>query len=201
MKKGKDIELPKIELKIVTVSVRLESLSDIMFNRFIDQSAEQRPPQQKMYLDTGNVVCLPAENIKAFLFGEFPAGCARKFEGKKGKDYMQVGLGHVFIKPSLIPFLRDGKPAAWKEFDGTVFKIDRSSPRVRKGNLSIKQNVIERPVLTHPWSLEFEIDIVENNSIDYQKLYNWFVSGGILLALGTHRPEYGRFTVTEWKLS
>jgi hypothetical protein len=29
-------------------------------------------------------------------------------------------------------------------------------------------------------------------------LYNWFTKGGLLIALGTYRPRFGRFSVRAW---
>jgi len=190
----------KVELKIDKIQVRLESLSDIMFDRFIDHSKDKRPAEQKFYLGAQNKVVFPATNIKYFLFGENPPGCAKSMEGKKGKGYIQTGCGHVFVQPSLVPFLDNKeKEILFKEFDGAKFRVDKDSGRTKQGSLSIKQEAKDRPVLCHPWILEFEITIVENILIDSTKLYNWFCKGGLLIAIGTHRPEYGRFTVTKWE--
>lgn len=186
-------------MEIKKIEVTLESLSDIMFDRFIDHSKEKRPAEQKFYLAENNKIVLPAENIFTFLFGETPGGCAKTFEGKKGKDYIRIGSGHVHIAPALIPFQDEKKKdIAFSGFNGK-FRIDQSAPRTKQGSLSIKQEVKDRPVLCYPWFLSFEISLVENNIINDTKLQNWFDKGGIMVALGTWRPRYGRFTVKRWE--
>lgn len=165
-----------------------------MFDRFIDYS--DHPPEQKLYLTDDNALVLPQDNIVAFLFGEDPAGCAKAFEGKRAKPYIRVGNSHVFIKESVAPFTRDGKPIKFDSFDDSdLWYIKESSGRTKQGARSIKQEVKPRPVLRLPWSLKFTIILVKNELIDETKLYNWFVSGGIQIGFGTYRPRYGRFNV------
>jgi len=181
------------------ISVKLSGLSDIMFDPFIDHSKEERPPEQKLYLYGENKLVLPAENIIAFLWGESPQGCARKFEGKAGKNYTSIGLGHVNVDPVIIPFTDNGKEIKFTGFDNGKLWIHEGSPRTKQGTLSIKQPRKKRPVLTLPWELSFTISYIKNNLIDDNKLYNWFVAGGLQIALGTYRPRFGRFEVSEWE--
>ena len=65
------------------IKVKVDGIADIMFDRFIDHSKMDIPPEQKLYLSGDNQVVFPSENIYAFLFGEDPQGCAKTFEGKK----------------------------------------------------------------------------------------------------------------------
>jgi len=186
-------------MDIKKIQVELDGLCDIMFDRFTDHSKEKRPPDQKLYLTGNNELVLPAENIIAFMFGENPAGCAKKFEGKQGKNYIAMGQGHVFIDPPLIPFERKEEKVIFKDFDNGNFWIHRAAPRTKQGTLSIKQEMKERPVLRLPWKLKFIITVVKNTTIDETKLYNWFVVGGMQIALGTYRPRFGRFEVAKWE--
>jgi len=188
-------------MEITEIDVRLDSLADIMFDRFIDHSKDERPPEQKLYLFRGNKLVLPAENIVSFLFGDDPPGCAKAFEGKKGKEYIRAGLGHVFINPVFIPFLRDEKEVIFKGFDVDYMYLHEGSGRTKQGSRSIKQPMKKRPVFCHPWSLEFKISVVKNSFIDETKLYNWFVRGGILISIGTYRPRFGRFEIAGWEPS
>lgn len=188
------------QIKKIEIAVKLASLSDIMFDRFIDYSLEKRPPEQKFYLMDENVLALPAENLSAFLVGQFPAGCAMTFEKKKWNDYSRIILGQLFFSPSLIPFLdAKGEKIRFGNFKDGHLRVDRSSPRVKNGRLSIKQEAKERPVLLHPWVLSFSIIMLENLLIDGTKLLNWFSNGGLLIGLGTWRPRYGRFFVEKWE--
>ena len=186
-------------MEVEKIGVRLEGLSHIMFDRFIDHSAEMRPPEQKFYLFGENQVVLPADNIIYFLFSENPPGCAKAFEGKQGKTYVQIGLGHVFIDPISIPFIKNDEPVIFDQFDNKCFQAYLAAGRTKKGTLSIKQEIKARPVLMQPWSLEFKITIIKNSHIDETKLYNWFVNGGFRIGLGTYRPRFGRFEVGKWE--
>ena len=97
-------------LEITKIKVEISGLSDIMFDRFIDHSKEMRPPEQKLYLAGENRLIPPAGNLDSFLFGmKPPPGCAGKFEGKQGKNYSTMGMGHVLIDPLEIDFMADGK--------------------------------------------------------------------------------------------
>lgn len=189
-------------MEVTKIKAGLGSMSDIQFDRFIDHSSEARPPEQKLYLGENNTLVLPSTNIiEGFLFGKKPAGCATSFEKPKSGQYIAVGLSHIAIKPSLIPFLDDkGKPIRFTKFDGKRFRISMDAARTQKGSMSIKQEAQPRPVLCLPWALSFEIMIVKNPLVDEAKLYNWFVQGGMQIALGNHRPVYGRFSVEEWEV-
>ena len=186
-------------MEIQKITVKLSGLSDICFDRFIDHSKEDRPPEQKLYLIEDNQVVLPASNIISFLFAEKNAGCAKLFEGKKSGPYLGIGQGHVFIDPQAIPFTGDkGKPVIWKDFKGK-FRILMEAGVTGTGKNVVKQEAKPRPVLILPWNLKFQITLLENTHIDSTKLYNWFVMGGIRIGLGNYRPRYGRFEVVEWK--
>lgn len=187
-------------MKHTKIDVTLSGLSDIMFDRFIDHSKENRPAEQKLYLIQGNKLILPAANIESFLFCENPPGCAKKFEGKKGKDYISYGYSHVFINPMVIPFKDDkGNEIVFDGFENGRFYVFELGGRNKSGSLSIKQEAKPRPVLPLPWNLSFQITLLNNDKITNTTLYNWFTEGGILVALGTFRPRYGRFEVAIWE--
>ena len=188
------------KLEVEEIKATLEGLADIMFDPFVRQEKDTRTAEQKWYLASDNQIVLPSENIWAFLFNEGnPAGCARTFEGKQGKEYIRMGQAHIVLEPAVIPFLRDGKPICFKGFDDKSCYVTNFSPRVKSQSLSIKQDVKPRPVLKLPWALSFTIKLVKNGKIDSTKLLNWFQRGGIEIALGTYRPRFGRFWVSEFK--
>ena len=54
--------------------------------------------------------------------------------------------------------------------------------------------------MRHPWTLDFNITLIKNNLIDETKLFNWFITGGMQISLGTYRPRFGRFTVDTWEI-
>lgn len=188
-------------MKIQKIDVTIEGIADIMFDKFFDHSKEQRPPDQKIYMASGNIVVFPSLNINAFLFNQKGNSCATKFEGKKRNNYISVGQSHIAILPQVIPFKNDkGKDIIFTDFNDGIFYVVSIAPTTKlSGGGIIKQEVKPRPVLRLPWFLEFQINLVENNLINENKLHNWFEAGGILIGFGTYRPTYGRFTVKKWK--
>ena len=187
-------------LEIKKYVVKLGGVAAIMFDRFVDHSKEQRPPEQKLYLSENNVIVLPQMNIEAFLFGENPQGCAKAFEGKRGKEYIRMGMSHVFIDETVIPFQDDdGNEIIFNGFDNKIFWTHEAAPRTKYGSSSIKQESRKRPVLNLPWNLHFTFRVIKNNLIDDTKLYNWLVRGGMQIALGTYRPRWGRFVVNKFE--
>ena len=182
-----------MELEVTEIKVHIEGISDIMFNRFIDHSQNARPPEQSLYLAEGDAIVLPSENIWAFLFSENPPGCAKSFEGKKGKEYIRVGQAHLAIPLPIIPIMKKGVPMVFKSFNEDIY-VSHYAPRTKQGTLSIKQEVLPRPVIHLPWELEFPLKLIKNDLIDETKLLNWFSRGGIEIAIGNYRPRYGRFT-------
>ena len=183
------------------IGVELEGLADIMFDRFIDHSSEKRPIEQKLYLNEKGELVIPAENIYAFLFSENPPGCAKAFEGKKGKEYFRLGQGSVFVSPFHIPALHNSLPVVVDKVIGDQFWVFEAAPRTKSGSLSIKQEIKPRPVLKLPWNITFEITIIESVLITETKILNWFTKGGIEIGLGTYRPRFGRFHVKRFEAS
>ena len=193
------------ELELTNINVELEGLSDIMFDRFVDHSKESRPPDQKLYLIDENKATLPSANIIAFFFNENPpAGCAKTFEGRKGKDYCRIGQSHVFFDPLHIPLLCEGREITFSGFNnGSPFYIDPGNGGRTKGSgsNSIKQEAKPRPVLRLPWEIRFSITLLKNAVIDESKLHNWLKLGGLQIALGTYRPRFGRFRVSKFEVT
>ena len=191
------------KVKITKIAVRLEGLSDIMFDRFYDHSKEDRPPERKLHLNEEGEIVLPAENIHSFLFRDMPpVGVIRFVEKKAAKDYIAYGQAHVAIQPTLIPFVTpDGKPIRFTEFgSGFPFYVNDWSAGVTKmsGGKALKQEVRKRPVLRLPWWLSFDLLVFPNDRVTPEKLLAWFEVGGLVTALGTYRPRYGRFLVKGW---
>lgn len=185
------------ELTQTIHKVTLEGLAPIMFDAFNGHGKDTRPAEQKLYLAEDNILVLPIDNIDAFLYNEKASGCARAFEGKKGKEFIRVGRANTIYPSQAIPFTRDGSPIVFTDFDNETFSIYSSAPTTKmSGGGIIKQEVKPRPVLHVPWTLSFEITLVKNNLVSGTKLYNWFRQGGIEIALGTYRPRFGRFWAT-----
>lgn len=193
----------KIQLEIQQFQVQLNSLAPIMFDQFYDHSKAERPPEEKLYLNDKQEICLPDENIRSFLVAQRPKGAIRLFESKAAEGYIRIAETHISIKSTsgLIPFTRNGKPLVFDGFEsGSILRVDVSSPVTHgSGGAIIKQPPKKRPVLDDPWSLTFVISLVKNAMIDRLKIENYFIIGGVEVGLGTWRPRYGRFWVEEWK--
>jgi len=190
-----------IMLEITKIEVGLEGLAPIMFDRFFDHSKTERPPEQKLYYDEKKNIVLPAENMWAFLYQEKPGGCAKRFEGKKSKDFLSYGQSHTLITPDMIQITRNGKPLKFKGFgEQRGIWVHEGSPTTKSGAAIIKQETKKRPVISLPWEVSFNIDLIKNQMIDPDKLCNWFEQGGIVLCLGTYRPRFGRFMVKKWEI-
>lgn len=186
-------------MKIEKINIRLDGVAPLMFDRFIDHSKEDRPAEQKFYLIGENDIVIPSENIMSFIVGNDPPGCAKAFEGKKGKDYIRMAQSHISIDTLNIPITRDDKPLRFKGFSEKkgITKY-MAAGRTKSGTMSIKQEIKPRPLIHCPWEMSFSLNLVENPLIDNTKLFNWFIKGGILMALGTFRPRFGRFEVVGW---
>ncbi len=183
-----------------TVKVNISGLVGILFDRFVDMSSDQLPPEQKLYLNSNNELIFPSENIYSFMFGEKPGGCAVRFEGKQWKQYKMTGMSFITISPEFIPFTRNGKPITFGKFVNGVdeesgVRVLHHKANIAKGRLVIPSPKA-RPVLETPWELSFDVTIFKNHLIDVQKIKNWFVRGGIEVSLGTYRPRFGRFVVS-----
>lgn len=191
------------KIKIEEFEITLNGISDILFNKFIDHSKEVRPPEQLLYLAEGNVVVLPRETLYAFLTNQKAGGVIRKVEKRGSGDYLDIAASHISIKEDPVPFTRGGKPIIFEGFSNGTFTKFSASPVTKpsSGGAFIKQPAYDRPLLKLPWSLTFHLSLIENLKITEAKLRNWFETGGILVALGSYRPRYGRFTVSWKKIS
>ena len=195
------------KLQITKIDVTLEGISDIMFDRFYDHSGEDRPPERKLYYDPDGNICLPATNIYSFLFRDLPpTGAIRYVEKKKAKDYFAIAKGHVIVNPGLIPMVDDkGKKIGVGEDlklveNGRFRIVEEGGITKMSGGKIIKQEARKRPVLLLPWLLSFELSVVKNDIVTPDKLESWFEAGGFAVALGTYRPQYGRFIIKKWEV-
>jgi len=206
-KKEKEQATEAVGLKelqeLTEVRVKFTGLTAIMFDRFVSMEGEELPPEKKLYLrEEGKRkrVILPSGNIMSFLAGEKKSCCAFFAKKGEGAKIRQMIWGAVAIRPDEIPFTRDGKPAYFKGFgEGTGFRIDERKAIVKKGGQLIPQPTI-RPVMELPWELEFDLTLWGNDlkfrffPEEGRTLANWFIRGGLMVAIGNFRPHFGRFT-------
>ncbi len=194
-------------LELVTRTVRLEGLNDVMFDRYAGDNNTKLEWSQKIYLVPGtNIVCLPTSNIVSFLSAHNTNSAPKRLRDKrKYKDICNACLSFVNIKgpdtsPQYIPFLRDGQPVTVGKFgddreESSGIYLDRRVARLDKGIPNPK----ERPVLPLPWSFEFKLQIIPNKEIKEQEIFNLFQEGGLAIGLGTFRGVFGKFQVASWE--
>lgn len=189
-------------MEIQKIDVRIEGIADIMFDKFYDHSKASRPAEQKFYLFGENEIVLPSSNFHSFLLGERKPGAIKTVEGKGARDYLQAAHGHIFLDKQVINFTSDREGKKKVIFNGftkkSPFYICEESGVAGSGSKVIKLPIEPRPVLKLPWFLEFQIHLVNNPIFDEPKLFNWVTVGGIMVAIGTYRPRYGRFQVDKW---
>lgn len=100
---------------------------------------------------------------------------------------------YTSITPFDIPIEDDNGPI---KFDGwnEQIKAVQHVARLSKG----VPNPKHRPVLSLPWKIEFNVEYVVNTYCTLENLKQAFNWGGIA-GVGTFRPYFGRYELTEWK--
>lgn len=189
--------------EIVTRSVKLIGLTDIMFDRYPGDNDTRLEPHQKLYLEPGDsrVIGLPSLNIMSFLSAHNTNSAPKRLRDKrKYKDIANAMLSFVSIREQFIPLQRKGKPIVLGKLDGDKDElsgtyIHRSVARLDKGIPNPKV----RPVVPLDWGLQFTMDIFPNREIKEQDILNLIEEGGRAIGLGTFRGVFGKFKIDEWK--
>ena len=187
--------------KIVNRTVRLVGMTDIMFDRYAGDNKTKLEPWQKLYFAPGSKnIALPSLNLMSFLSAQNTNSAPKRL--LPAKEYRKTAngfLSFVSIAQMYIPFLRDGQPIEFGEFEDDKDKksgvyVHRSVARLKDGIPNPK----ERPVLPTPWALEFGLSIYPNKEFQEQQLINIFEGGGVALGLGTFRGVFGKFSIERW---
>lgn len=189
--------------ELIRRQVRIQGLTDIMFDRYPGDNDTKLEPWQKLYLggDDGRQIMLPAANIMSFLSAQNTDSAPKRLlDSRKYKAFALACGSFVSIAPRMIHFTRDGKPITFGKFEGDVDKlsgvyIDRRVARLEKGIPNPKV----RPTLPVDWSLEFELQLFPNKQIQETQLMNIFTEGLLCLGLGTFRGQFGKAEVTRWE--
>lgn len=174
------------------IGVRLEGLRPLMFDRYAGDNATQLPVAEKMYLDKGMGLMLPALNILSLLAAENTKSVCRQFFGKQGKTIALGISSYTAINPFEIPICDDNGQVRFTGWNDQISQ-HKAVARVKNGIPNPK----ERPVLALPWFVEFEVEYVENKFCTLENLRQAFDMGGTL-GLGTFRPVFGRYQLAGW---
>lgn len=180
--------------------VTLTGITEIMFDRYAGDNKTQLAPDQKMYLTPDKIIYLPALNIRSFLTAENTVSAPKML--LDSRDYKKVATAlaaTISVMPTVIPFLRDGKPITFGEFveqdNGTIVdklsgvQLVRHVARLEKGIPNPK----ERPLLGLDWMLKFKLAVAPHPDLSEEMIEDLFERGGQFLGLGTFRKVYGKF--------
>jgi hypothetical protein len=178
-----------------SIQGKIEGMADILFNKPLPEEIErpegsnpgrktkdQRLEQaERRVHDTPKGLCWPVEGfIESICAGSQKVGLK---VGKGGfASYVKAG---VFVEGDLL-FNK-------KKRDYIHEHWGRVPPRT--GALVL----VRRPALKEGWSIVFRLAVLDN--INDEQLKTALEHAGLLVGLGSWRPRYGRFRVTEWKVS
>lgn len=191
----------KLYNDILERRVKLQGLTEIMFDRYAGDNKTQLPVESKMYFLRDNVtLCIPAINVLSFLSAKNTTSVSKLVGGKMYKSTADAMLSYVQINPQYIPLTRNDEPIVFNGFvngrdDKAGIYVHRSVARLDKGIPNPK----ERPTIETPWELEFSLRLIKNDTVDETLLQTAFVKGGLALGLGTFRGLFGKFSVVRWE--
>ncbi len=182
-------------VNIVSIRVQLSGVRPLMFDRYAGDNSTQLPVSEKMYLTPERALVLPALNVYGMLASE-DKSVVKQFFGKQAKTIALGIKSYTSIDPFEIPILDNDGPVVFNGFNDQIQR-HYATARVRKAALSIPMPK-ERPVLSLPWRLDFTVQYQENRHCTLENLRQCFEYGGIV-GLGTFRPFFGRYELSEWE--
>lgn len=182
------------------VLVEIEGIAPVIFNRFFDPEAldqeGKRKKTKKEYQDEvplkvyrdkwpNGYLGLPAMNIKKCMI----EGCKSatiKIGRKSAAPYLRAT---VFFELDFVLFI-----PKTKKYDGVHECTGRRPPRTG-AMVNIK-----RPYLDVGWKMQFTL-VLYDERISPATAKDSLVEGGLMCAIGDHRPEYGRFKVNKFEVA
>lgn len=165
-----------------------------MFDRYPGDNNTSLPPNEKMYLDDSLHLIIPAINLYSMLAAENTKSVCRQFFGKTGKNIALGIASYTTVDPFEILVCDDNGPVTFRGFNDQI-KVHKSVARLKGGIPNPK----ERPVLSLPWYIEFDVSYIENKLCTLDNLRQAFTMGGIL-GLGAFRPYFGRYEVVQFNI-
>lgn len=175
-----------------TIKVQLSGVRPMMFDRYSGDNSTQLPIAEKMYLDSKRRLIIPAVNILSLLAAENTKSVCRQFFGRNGKTIALGISAYCNINPFEIPLVDDKGQIQFTDFNEQI-SVHHAVARLKNGIPNYK----ERPLLALPWYLRFEIQYQDNRYCTLENLRQAVSMGGTL-GIGTFRPYFGRYELTEW---
>ena len=186
----------------ISRKVTLSGISDIMFDRYAGDNKTELRPDQKLYLKSDGVICLPSVNVLSLLSAQNTPSAPKRFlDSRKYKSVAAALCSFVSIGPMEIPFLRDGQPIVFGGFEANE-RDPKSGCYVHRAVARLKNGIPNpkvRPVLATPWELQFTLTLYQNDEVNEETVQNLIVRAGPAIGLGTFRGVYGKFQVTGWE--
>lgn len=188
-------------MKIQKGRIKLDGIVPIMFNRFPmvkpgDTTKQKKQTlKEKVWVDKKGMY-IPTDNLRMMLIGnKHRTGAAKIYgstiESKKGTQYIN------FCKACVWPMgIKDPQKAYFTPTRTTWDDTDVRSFINAAGSRS----TTERPILTTPWSVEFEIQVTDP-VFDMEKIKAFYEIAGMRCGLGVYGPTFGRFVVAEWEVA
>jgi len=139
-------------------------------------SAEDEAEQGAYRLESGEL-CQPAEHIYQAMC---KAASDFQVKGKGKKTYKGVVAGNVVVTPEFIGHGRNS------------YAIDARPARIQRAR------IMRRRPLLRDWSLEFDIQVLDEELLPKEVLSAVLVKAGESVGIGDYRPRFGRFIVSEF---
>lgn len=174
------------KLKSVTVSFTLKSNSPIKMDKWIDgnqpknDEGYRNQAKEKCYRNDKGIIVIPANAIKASM-KLASSEIGKKMEGKKNRQTIQSAI-----------FIEDDLSLGKKEPDEIVKDIV-----TRKGTGDKVTRVPTYRPLIKEWKAQGIMHLFGVPEIFVKECLEL---AGFRYGLLSHRPEFGRFTVSEWKV-
>lgn len=169
------------------VKVKINGKAPLLLNRFSPNSTtdskrgkkiynQEEEAEKKTYRTEDGKLYIPSTHFKASMV---KASADFKMSGKKSyKDYIKSG---VFVEPEQIIL------------DQQKYEVHEEPVVIQRARV-----MSWRPKFKE-WSCQFEIEITDD-MINYNILKEILESAGKYKGVGDHRPEFGRFIVSEYSL-
>ena len=193
----------------MTTKIRagLTGVTDFMFAAYRGDSKEVLPID-RMYVQDDGTLYTPAGNIGSMLYFAYDCVLGRRYKamGVAKKNLEAVAPSVIQISPARIALLNDGEPVNAEGGFGKDFPLYLDERKAGGagggGNTKLPPHMEVRPVLRTPWSVAFDVRLLENEyGLDAKELRVWFENAGIYSGLGAGRKiGFGRFDVTKWEI-
>lgn len=180
-------------METIKINVRLSGLRPMMFDRYAGDNNTQLPASEKMYLDSQHRLTIPSLNLYSLLVAENTKSVCKLFFGKQGRTVALGISAFTEITPYEILVEDDNGPIIFSGFNEQV-KTHKSVARLKGGIPNPK----DRPMLSLPWHLGFDVLYQENRHCTLENLRQAIQMGGIL-GIGSFRPFFGRYQLKDWK--